>query len=368
MIEEIEKKVKELLDKDSSGHGMDHVKRVKRLALKFADAEKANKDIVSIIALLHDVDDYKIFGEESAKNLTNARRIMSECGLDETIQERICFELHSIGYSKRKAGFSPVTSEGKVVSDADMCDALGANGILRVNAYSTKNNRPFFDRNAIPSFGISADEYVNKVADSSVCHFFEKLIHLRKLMLTDSGNKEAEKRHQAMVNFLYQLFEEEDAKEWTELLDNILNNNVFARLIFLSRKGIEINEQNVGDDMIYIDRGSFTLIIPKNGNTDQHGDFFVLSKDGHDCVSLNKESTHIYHILSGSGTFEVAGEVIEVSADEGKNEVVIPPNTPFTYFGNMMMTFTMEPNFKPENDVVIKPNKFDTPQSNPPTL
>ena len=60
MIEKIRKQVCKLLDKDNSGHGMDHINRVLNLALKFAEKENANKKIVSLIALLHDVDDYKL--------------------------------------------------------------------------------------------------------------------------------------------------------------------------------------------------------------------------------------------------------------------------------------------------------------------
>ena len=66
MIEEARKQVCKLLDKDNSGHGMEHIDRVLNLALKFAEAENADKDVVALIALLHDVDDYKLFGIESS--------------------------------------------------------------------------------------------------------------------------------------------------------------------------------------------------------------------------------------------------------------------------------------------------------------
>ena len=41
-------------------------------------------------------------------------------------------------------------------------------------------------------------------------------------MLTDSGKKEASKRHDFMVAFLTQLFEEENAPEWSTYLNNFL--------------------------------------------------------------------------------------------------------------------------------------------------
>lgn len=222
MIQEIKEQVSELLNKDNSGHGMDHIARVLDLSLKFAEKEKANKDIVALIALLHDVDDYKLFGMENAKNLTNAKRIMTNCNINDELQNQVCSELKCIGYSKLLKGFRPKTIEGQIVSDADMCDALGANGILRVYTYSMKNGRPFFNRNIFPIENINAEKYTQRCADSSVCHIFEKILKLKDLMITESGKEEAKDRHDIIVEFLYHLFEEEDVPEWTNYLTNYL--------------------------------------------------------------------------------------------------------------------------------------------------
>lgn len=222
MIQEIKEHVSKLLNKDNSGHGMDHIARVLDLSLKFAEKEKANKDIVALIALLHDVDDYKLFGMENAKNLTNAKRIMTNCNINAELQNQVCSELKCIGYSKLLKGFRPQTIEGQIVSDADMCDALGANGILRVYTYSMKNGRPFFNRNIFPIENINAEKYTQRCADSSVCHIFEKILKLKDLMITESGKEESKDRHNIIVEFLYHLFEEEDVPEWTNYLTNYL--------------------------------------------------------------------------------------------------------------------------------------------------
>ena len=103
-----------------------------------------------------------------------------------------------------------------------MCDALGANGILRVYTYSTKNGKPFFNKNKFPMEDMSAEEYTKKREDCSVCHIFEKILKLKDLMLTNSGKKEATSRHQIIVDFLYHLFDEENVPEWKEYLDNYL--------------------------------------------------------------------------------------------------------------------------------------------------
>lgn len=223
MIQKIKEYVAKLLDKENSGHGMDHINRVLNLSLKFAEKEKANKDLVALIALLHDVDDYKLFGMEFAENLINAKTIMTNCNINYETQRRVCSELKCIGYSKLLKGFRPKTIEGQIVSDADMCDALGANGILRVYTYSLKNGKRFFDRNLFPIENMDAEKYTRKCADSSVCHIFEKILKLKDLMITESGKEEAKGRHNIIVKFLYHLFEEEDVPEWTSYLTNYLN-------------------------------------------------------------------------------------------------------------------------------------------------
>ena len=222
MIEKVKKQVSELLDKDNSGHGMDHINRVLELSLKFAEKENANKDIVSLIALLHDVDDYKLFGIDNAENLTNAKKIMEDCNVDKNTQEQVCLALNNIGYSKRLKGCCPTTLEGKIVSDADMCDALGANGSLRVYTYSLKNGKPFFNKDIFPIEDMTTEKYTRRCADSSVCHIFEKILKLKNLMLTKSGKKEAKSRHQIIVDFLYHLFDEENVPEWTRYLNEYL--------------------------------------------------------------------------------------------------------------------------------------------------
>lgn len=220
MIEKVRKQVCKLLDNDQSGHGMDHVDRVLRLSLKFAEIEHADKDVVAFIALLHDVDDYKLFGTESAEKLTNARTILEQCSIADNIKEQVLNAIQTIGYSKRLKGIRPGTLEGMIVSDADMCDSMGATGILRSYQYNLAHGRLFFDKDIYPALNMSAADYMAKKEGTVVTHIFEKLLKLKDLMLTDSGKKEAIARHELMVTFLHHFFEEENAPEWIDYLDH----------------------------------------------------------------------------------------------------------------------------------------------------
>ena len=224
-IEKVREQVYLLLNTDDSGHDMNHINRVLNLSLKFAVKEKANKEIVTLIALLHDVDDYKLFGTEHAENLTNAKQIMNNSNVSIEIQEKVLSAINCIGYSKRLKGISPKTIEGKIVSDADMCDALGVTGVLRTYKYSMKKGKPFFDKNSFPCENMNALKYTKKYSGSSVCHIFEKILKLKRLMLTAQGKEEAEKRHQIVVDILYHLFDEENVLDWKNYLDHFLSEN-----------------------------------------------------------------------------------------------------------------------------------------------
>jgi uncharacterized protein len=221
MIDAVKSKVYELLKNENSGHGMDHIERVLRLSLLFAENEGADKDITSLIALLHEVDDYKIFGKENATNLTNAHLILNQVDASDDIKNRVIGAIQKIGYKKRLEGTKPDTIEGMVVSDADMCDATGADGIVRALKFSLAHNDDFFNKDVFPK---SDYTFEKETVSTSVNHMFEKLLPIKKHMLTESGRKEAEKRRAIMIDFLRNFFEEENVPEWSEYLESFIKN------------------------------------------------------------------------------------------------------------------------------------------------
>jgi uncharacterized protein len=207
------------------GHGMDHIDRVYGYAMRISDVEGGDREIIALAALLHDADDYKLFGEESEKNLTNAMRIMNECGIPLEIQMAVKETISTMGYSRLLAGIRPKTLEGKIVSDADMVDG-GATGIVRTIEASAKNGRPFFDRNSWPNPDASAQEY-RKIMPNvpTVHHFFNKILKLKNIVFTESAKKIAEENHEFYVLFLRHFFKENNALEWNDYMDNFLKKN-----------------------------------------------------------------------------------------------------------------------------------------------
>lgn len=217
---------KELRDKgqwivSNAAHDAAHIRRVVSLAGQFAKCEGADPTIVILIALLHDLDDYKLVGIGKAGELSNAKYLMTVNEVEPELQETVLAGIRTIGYNKRLEGIIPETLEAKVVADADMCDVLGAVGILRLNEYADAAGKPFFDVNDWPR-ELTLEEY-RKAKSYGVRHIFEKVLQLKDHMLTESGKQECEHREKLVIDFLYHLFEEEEAYVWMQYLKEFLD-------------------------------------------------------------------------------------------------------------------------------------------------
>lgn len=219
-IEYIKNAVSELLGNNSIGHDDKHVFRVYDNAMRFCDdIPSANRDLVAAAALLHDCDDYKLFGEESERLLTNTRRILAGSGFDAEFCEQCINIVKTIGYSKRLMGIKPNCIEGEIVSDADMCDASGSIGLLRCIEYRAGGNEPFFDSDFMPAWELKAEKYRQRVYTPVINHFFDKTLRLRDMCLTEPGRKYAAEKHQTLFNFLKSYLEEINAPQiWKDLL------------------------------------------------------------------------------------------------------------------------------------------------------
>lgn len=176
--------VSDLLENNSGGHDTAHSLRVYKNALEIAGNEPGcDMTVVSLAALLHDVDDHKLFDHE---NNENAREFLSNNGVPNEKIEEICSVINSVSFSKNR-GKKPETLEGKIVQDADRLDAMGAIGIARTFAFGGEHGRSI---------------------EESVMHFHEKLLLLKDEMNTESARKIAESRHAFLEEFLSHYYEE----------------------------------------------------------------------------------------------------------------------------------------------------------------
>jgi uncharacterized protein len=190
---------------DSSGHDWWHIARVRALARTIAEREGADGFICELAALLHDLADAKIAGDE-ASGLARVRGWLTEHSADaETITQvmRIIETLSFAGGTKPV----PATLEGRVVQDADRLDALGAIGVARAFAYGGSRGRLLYDPGVPPQEYASAAAYHTSAAPT-INHFYEKLLLLKDRMNTAYARRLAEERHRYLQTFLDEFFAE----------------------------------------------------------------------------------------------------------------------------------------------------------------
>lgn len=177
-----------IFDGNSDGHGADHSLRVYNNALNIRKAYECNELHVDLAALLHDVDDHKLFNN---KNNENARKFLIENDFDSEAIEDIIEIINSVSFTKNK-GTKPKTLEACIVQDADRLDAIGAIGVARTFMYSGKNSRGIED---------------------SLKHFDEKLLLLKDMMNTYEAKRLAEERDSFMKEFLSEIDDELNYKK-----------------------------------------------------------------------------------------------------------------------------------------------------------
>lgn len=208
IIEKAIEYVKAFFENDFSGHDFYHTLRVYNLAKFIAERENGDKEIIELSALLHDVDDYKLVGEQEEK-FKNTKEFLKSCNYPSEKIERICHIISQVSF-KGKDTQIPDTLEGKIVQDTDRLDAMGAIGIARTFAYGGSKKRAMH----VPGQKhmdkeMSAEEYYTNEG-TAINHFYEKLLKLKALMNTKTAKEMAEHRHKYMENFLKEFFEEWD--------------------------------------------------------------------------------------------------------------------------------------------------------------
>lgn len=178
--------VKKMFESNSDGHDLEHSLRVYHNALKIASEERdCDIDIISLAALLHDVDDTKLFDTTDNQN---AMDFLNGHGIDDEKIEMICEIINSVSFSHNR-GRKPATLEGMIVQDADRLDAMGAIGIARTYAYGGSHGRSL---------------------ELSKQHFYDKLLLLKDEMNTQTGKKIALSRHEFLESFLKELNKESE--------------------------------------------------------------------------------------------------------------------------------------------------------------
>lgn len=196
--------VRDIYNNMDASHDFQHIERVYKNAQAILKTEPtADEETVLLAVLLHDVSDAKYTNSKE-----NEQRILRELALSPEQTLHIKDIIESVSFNGGNE-VEAKTLEARIVRDADRLDAIGAVGIARTFAYGGAKGRKLYDDAEEARFNMSVDDYRSK-STASVTHFYEKLLLLKDLMVTNKGKEMAEERHTFMVSFLQQLQKERD--------------------------------------------------------------------------------------------------------------------------------------------------------------
>lgn len=200
LLEKVKVYVESILAKDSSGHGMDHINRVVKLAKELAATEDCDYFKVVVAAYLHDVMDDKLV-EDVSEARSNLVLFLSELGFIKNEINDLFHIIDNVSFSnhlgKQKVELS---IEAQIVQDADRLDAIGAIGIARTFYYGGFAGHKMHDSTILPRKLQDKKEY--RVNQTVINHFYEKLLLLPELLNTKKAQAIGQQRKQVMMTFL----------------------------------------------------------------------------------------------------------------------------------------------------------------------
>jgi uncharacterized protein len=186
--EKIDSFIRNVFAKFGSGaHTYEHTKRVHAMATRIGEQLGANMRVLGAAAILHDLGrqyekktglSHAIYSGEMSK------QILQELGYSTSEIEQIIETIRTHRFSEN---LQPTSLEGKILSDADKLDAIGAIGVYRAIAQAV-----------ITDVGIKG----------FLTHANEKLLKLHNLLYTDPAKKVSLKKHAILSNFVQELINE----------------------------------------------------------------------------------------------------------------------------------------------------------------
>lgn len=201
--------VKGSLQGAEGGHDWWHALRVWKMACRIIEEEPADRLVVELAALLHDIADSKFHDGDEEIGPRKAVAFLSQWDVPDETVKHVEMIIRNVSFKGGNEASSFGSKELDIVRDADRLDAMGAIGIARTFNYGGYKNRELYNPEIKPNLKMTREEYKNSTAPT-INHFYEKLLLLKNRMRTKTGKALAEQRHRFMEQFLDEFFQEWD--------------------------------------------------------------------------------------------------------------------------------------------------------------
>lgn len=212
MINRVEVAVRRAMEAQDKAHDWHHIERVRTMALRIAEKEGGDKELIELGALMHDVGDRKAHESEEAGHAATFA-LLAECEVPQALADKVADIAHRVSFKGAGVADDMPTLEGQIVQDADRLDAIGAIAIARTFTWGGAKGRAIYDPDESIALAQTAEQYYDSRGASSIHHFHEKLLHLKDRIHTKSAREIAEYRHAFMERFLDEFMKEWEGKD-----------------------------------------------------------------------------------------------------------------------------------------------------------
>lgn len=209
LIERVSDIARNHFESAGSSHRWDHTQRVYRIALHLGEQEDADREIVALAALLHDIgrtEEDRSQGRirHAERGADMARKILAGEGLEDNKIEKI---VHCIVTHRFRDNKQPETPEAKVLFDADKLDSIGAVGIARAFLFAGEVGARLHDKDVDPETSVPYSK-----EDTAYREYLVKLQYIKDRLFTKSGLELARERDRFMNEFFDRLNREVDGE------------------------------------------------------------------------------------------------------------------------------------------------------------
>lgn len=196
---------KRFFDGARGSHGWEHTLRVFRLCECIGLKEGVDMDVLLVAAYLHDIG--RSYQDALTGAICHAEKgsemaipIVTALPLSEKQKDNV---LHCVRSHRFRGNRKPETAEAKVLFDADKLDAIGAVGIARTFLFAGELGARLHS----PDIKVEESEPYSK-DDTGYREYKLKLCKIRDRILTPTGRKLANERHEFMERFFQRFIKE----------------------------------------------------------------------------------------------------------------------------------------------------------------